>query len=235
MHQPPSVILSTNNITKSVQSSSPITLFEDISLTLHQGESLAIQGSSGAGKSTLLACLAGITGIDTGSINLLGHALEILSPDQRAEIRREHIGFIFQNFQLLPHLSALENVSLGMEIAGHTVTNALSVAQKTLEQVGLSDQMHHRPHQLSGGEQQRVAIARAVCRQPAIIFADEPTGNLDPQTSQQIMKLLIESKENHHSAIIMVTHDAEVASMMDRQLLLSEKTLATAPKTLEAS
>lgn len=214
-------ILSANNVTKTLNSADQtLPLFKALSLTLAPGERLAIMGTSGVGKSTLLACLAGLDAIDSGNITLLGQNLAECSIDARAQLRQQQVGFIFQNFQLIPHLSALENVSLSLEIAGHDRQSAKNTAQAALASVGLAARENHWPHQLSGGEQQRVAIARASSRAPALIFADEPTGNLDPHTGTQIMDVLLSLSETQNTALIVVTHDASIAARCQRQLAL---------------
>lgn len=221
-----SAVLTATALCKSLQSNEEsLTLFNALSLNLMPGERLAIMGTSGVGKSTLLACLAGLDNIDSGHVTLLGRDLSACSIDERAQLRQQEVGFIFQNFQLIPHLSALENVSLSLEIAGLDRHTANTTAKQALASVGLSAREQHWPHQLSGGEQQRVAIARASSRAPKLIFADEPTGNLDPNTGNQIMEVLLRLSETHNTALIVVTHDASIAARCQRQLQLINGTL----------
>jgi putative ABC transport system ATP-binding protein len=216
-------ILSAQAVTKALKNTdNDLELFKSLDLSLAPGERLAIMGTSGVGKSTLLACLAGLDDIDNGEITLLGKPLRQLSLDARAELRRQKVGFIFQNFQLIPHLSALENVALSLEIAGHDRKSAETTAKQALHSVGLAHRENHWPHQLSGGEQQRVAIARASSRVPDLIFADEPTGNLDPKTGAHIMDVLLQLSDTQNTALIVVTHDASIAQRCQRQLQLTE-------------
>lgn len=219
-------VLTATALCKSLNSSDQtLALFKSLSLSVSAGERLAIMGTSGVGKSTLLACLAGLDSIDSGDITLLGRDLATCSIDERAQLRQQKVGFIFQNFQLIPHLSALENVCLSLEIAGHDRKSAKTTAQSALASVGLRDREQHWPHQLSGGEQQRVAIARASSRAPELIFADEPTGNLDPNTGSQIMDVLLSLSETQNTALIVVTHDASIAARCQRQLKLIDGAL----------
>jgi len=192
-------------------------ILDDISITIKAGESVAITGSSGSGKSTLLGLLAGLDIASSGEVLLAGHALGALSEDQRAALRQQLIGFVFQSFQLLPHLSALENVMLPLELAG---LPARDKARHWLARVGLGARETHTPRQLSGGEQQRVAIARAFAMEPALLLADEPTGNLDHQTGARIIDLLFEAHADAATTLILVTHDVALASRCQRQLHL---------------
>ena len=200
-----------------------LTIFSDISLSAKRGESIAIIGQSGAGKSTLLSLLAGLDEPSNGSIELLNHPLHTLDEATRAQLRAEHISFIFQSFQLLPELSALDNVQLALEIQGHP--QPLQQAEYWLAQVGLSDRHDHTPAQLSGGEQQRVAIARAFATEPALLFADEPTGNLDEGTGQGIIDQLFELNRSHQTTLILITHDPHLAQRCQRCLRLHQGTL----------
>jgi putative ABC transport system ATP-binding protein len=198
-------VLSANHLGKSVLSSDGVlTILHDICFDLEAGESVAITGSSGSGKSTLLGLLAGLDLPSQGSITLMGQDLNSLDEDGRAKLRGLQVGFVFQSFQLLPHLTALENVMLPAELAG--MDNAKAAAMAWLERVGLGERFEHFPKTLSGGEQQRVALARAFITQPAILFADEPTGNLDPQTSIEVMEVLRNINANGKT-ILMATHD----------------------------
>ncbi|RYG17374.1 MAG: ABC transporter ATP-binding protein, partial [Chitinophagaceae bacterium] len=182
-------ILDIKQVSKTYTSANnTLTVLDEINLTITKGETVAITGPSGSGKTTLLGLCAGLDGATKGSVALNGIALESLSEDQRASVRNQYVGFIFQNFQLLPTLTALENVMVPLELRG--AKNSKAVALDLLEKVGLASRSHHYPVQLSGGEQQRVSLARAFSNQPAILFADEPTGNLDAETSEKIIKLL---------------------------------------------
>ena len=186
-------------------------ILNGINVEIKKGDSLAIVGRSGSGKTTLLGLLAGLDLPSEGAVYILDRNLSEMNEDQRAELRAQHIGFIFQSFQLLPSLSALENVMLPLELRGDK--NAQNDAAKFLERVGLAERLNHYPHQLSGGEQQRVAIARAFACRPSILFADEPTGNLDRETGQQIITLLFELNRTEHTTLVMVTHDDSLAKM----------------------
>ncbi len=187
-------------------------------LTVQPEETLAIVGRSGSGKSTLLALMAGLDTPTSGSIELFGQAIESLSEDARARLRAQQVGFIFQNFQLMPSMSALENVLMPLEL--FQVANAKQLALDALQQVGLSHRAQHRPAELSGGEQQRVAIARAFVTKPKILFADEPTGNLDEETAIQIQELLFELNKQQKTTLILVTHDPVFALKCDRAVQL---------------
>ena len=184
-------------------------ILSGIDVEIKKGDSLAIVGRSGSGKTTLLGLLAGLDLPSDGAVYILDRNLSEMNEDQRAELRAQHIGFIFQSFQLLPSLSALENVMLPLELRGDN--HAQDEARKYLERVGLAERLEHQPHQLSGGEQQRVAIARAFACRPSILFADEPTGNLDRETGQQIIELLFELNKTEHTTLVMVTHDDSLA------------------------
>ncbi|MDN0073385.1 ABC transporter ATP-binding protein [Crenobacter sp. SG2303] len=190
-----------------------LTILRSATLSLFEGESVAIVGASGSGKSTLLSLLAGLDYPSQGEIALFGHRLSGLSEDERAVLRRDKIGFVFQNFQLMPQLTALENVMLPLELAGRR--DARDAARSMLERVGLGHRLKHYPKHLSGGEQQRVALARAFVIQPKLLFADEPTGNLDPTTGRQIIDLLFKLNEEEGTALVLVTHDTELASRCD--------------------
>ncbi len=184
-------------------------ILEDITLDLNAGETLAIVGASGSGKTTLLGLLAGLELPSSGDIRLADADLKQLDEDQRARLRRRQVGFVFQSFHLLPSLTALENVMLALEIAGFDGVRDRAV--HALTQVGLDHRLAHYPRQMSGGEQQRVAIARAFAGNPAILFADEPTGNLDRRTGQSIADLLFELNRDHGTALVLVTHDLDLA------------------------
>jgi len=197
-----------------------LVILHDISFQIKQGESVAIIGASGSGKSTLLSLLAGLDLPTTGQIDLMGQNLNLLDEDGRARLRGKSIGFVFQSFQLLPHLTALENVMLPLEIAGHSQAQARVAAVQWLEKVGLAQRANHFPKTLSGGEQQRVALARAFINQPAILFADEPTGSLDEVSGDRVIELLFELNRENSSTLVLVTHDPALAARCGRQLSL---------------
>ncbi len=196
----------------------PLTILHQVSFTVEAGQSLAILGASGSGKSTLLGLLAGLDEPSSGSVLLNGIDLFALDEDGRAKLRGELAGFVFQSFQLLPALTALENVMLPLDLRG--VADAQSRAAESLEQVGLSARSHHLPKHLSGGEQQRVALARAFVTRPRILFADEPTGNLDAATGAQVIELMLELNRAQGTTLILVTHDEVLAQRCGRQLRL---------------
>jgi putative ABC transport system ATP-binding protein len=203
------------------QVSSPegtLAILSDVSLAIGRGESVAIMGASGAGKSTLLALLAGLDEPTTGIVRLAGSDLTALDEDGRAAVRARHVGFVFQSFHLLPSLTALENVMLPLELAqrGDARKDALEV----LDRVGLAGRVGHYPRQLSGGEQQRVAIARAFVTRPAVLFADEPTGNLDAATGERIMELLFGLNAASGATLVLVTHDSALAARCNRVIQL---------------
>jgi len=204
-----------------------LVLLHSLNLTVEQGESLAILGASGAGKSTLLGLLAGLDTPTAGRVMVDGVDLFALDEDGRARLRGEKVGFVFQAFQLLPNLTALENVMLPLELAGQA--NARPAAVSVLERVGLAARLQHYPRQLSGGEQQRVAIARAFAPHPKLLFADEPTGNLDAKTGQKVIDLLFELNAEHGTTLVLVTHDVRLAERCQRQLELAEGRLVTGP------
>ncbi len=212
-------ILTARNLSKVVPSAEgDLTILHDLSLDLLRGDSLAIVGTSGSGKSTLLGLLAGLDLPSSGEITLAGNALSTLDEDQRARIRAEHVGFVFQSFQLLDSLNALENVMLPLELEGHR--DARERARSLLERVGLGKRLTHTPRQLSGGEQQRVAIARAFAADPAVLFADEPTGNLDTHTGEHISDLLFELNQERGTTLVLVTHDERLAQRCHRRIRL---------------
>lgn len=210
--------LTVANLSKIVTSNdSSLTILQQINFELAAGDSMAIVGSSGSGKSTLLGLLAGLDLPSSGSIKLFDQELTTLDEDARAALRQQGVGFVFQSFHLLPHLTALENVLLPLSLAGKPDVN---LAKRCLAQVGLSHRLTHTPKQLSGGEQQRVAIARAFACQPRILFADEPTGNLDAKTGQQIIELLFSLNQAQGTTLVLVTHDAKLAQRCQHQLKL---------------
>lgn len=213
------------NVCKQINSGdTALTILNDLSLSVRSGESIAIVGASGSGKTTLLSLLAGLDLPSSGEILLDGQALQAMNEDQRAALRAGRVGFVFQSFQLLGGFTALENVMLPVELAGGR--DAAASARHALQQVGLSERVNHYPHQLSGGEQQRVAIARAFASQPKILFADEPTGNLDTATGARIIDLLFDLNRTRNATLVLVTHDAALASRCSRVLTLREGRLA---------
>lgn len=203
-----------------------LTILHSVSLQVLAGESLAITGASGSGKSTLLGILAGLDVPTNGEVLLNQHSLTALDEEGRAKVRADNIGFIFQSFQLLPGLNALENVMLPLELHGHK--DARSQAKLFLERVGLAQRLNHYPQQLSGGEQQRVAIARAFASQPRILFADEPTGNLDSATGAKIIDLLFELNREQGTTLILITHEERLAARCQRRIELTAGEVAAA-------
>jgi putative ABC transport system ATP-binding protein len=191
-----------------------LTILDDVSLSVAAGETVAVVGASGAGKSTLLALLAGLDEPSAGGVWLEGTELSALDEDGRAAARARHVGFVFQSFHLVPSLTALENVMLPLELAGRA--DARAAARAVLQQVGLGARLGHYPRQLSGGEQQRVAIARAFVTRPSVLFADEPTGNLDSATGARVIELLFDLNAANGTTLVLVTHDREIASRCDR-------------------
>lgn len=227
MNAPSVAVLQVKGLAKRVQlEEESLTILESVNLTINPGESVAIIGPSGSGKSTLLALLAGLDQPSAGSIELMGKPFDSLSEDGRAEARAGTVGFVFQNFQLLPALTALENVMLPLEL--QSAPDARTRATELMEQVGLSHRLDHLPGRLSGGEQQRVAIARAFAARPKLLFADEPTGNLDAKNSQKIEALLFDLNREYGTTLVLVTHDQQLAQRCQRQLLLDNGTLEVA-------
>ncbi|KZY37840.1 MULTISPECIES: ABC transporter ATP-binding protein [unclassified Oleiphilus] len=218
------LLLKLNNVCKSVNTGSEqLDILQGIQLEIKQGESVAIVGASGSGKSTMLGIMAGLDESSSGEVYLLGEALHQLNEDQRSSVRAKGVGFVFQSFQLLPGLTAYENVSLPIEMSGRY--NARQTEEKTLDwldKVGLSHRIHHYPKQLSGGEQQRVAIARAFSSEPKILFADEPTGNLDSNTGQQIVEQLFSLNSQLGTTLVLVTHDEQLAKRCARTVRMSD-------------
>ncbi len=195
-----------------------LTVLHDISFDVDQGQTFSIVGPSGSGKTTLLGLCAGLDYPNAGTVELCGQDLNALNEDQRAQLRNKEVGFIFQNFQLLPTLTALENVSVPLELQG--AKNATTKSMSLLEKVGLADRVHHYPSQLSGGEQQRVALARAFANSPSILFADEPTGNLDDETGEKVIQLLFELNKENGTTLVIITHDLELANRTQQILKL---------------
>jgi putative ABC transport system ATP-binding protein len=208
-------ILDLQNVSKTYQSGSrKLTVLDQVTFSIQAGETIAIVGPSGSGKTTLLGLCAGLDSSSTGSVVLNGESLEKLNEDQRAAVRSRDVGFIFQNFQLLPTLTALENVMVPLELKKRK--DAKEKAMELLEKVGLKDRATHYPTQLSGGEQQRVSIARAFANAPKILFADEPTGNLDTETGAMIENLIFDLNKEQGTTLVLVTHDLELAAKTQR-------------------
>ena len=214
-------ILEVSNVTKNVSSpEGELTIVNDISLSLEEGVFASILGPSGSGKTTLLAIMAGLDLPSRGSVKLLDKEITSLNEDKRAQIRSKDVGFVFQSFHLLPRLSALDNVMMPLEILG--AKDAKDRALKALDEVGLSKRTGHVPHQLSGGEKQRVAIARAMVKNPSILFADEPTGNLDQSSTDNILELLLGINQRTKTTLVVVTHDQQLAARSDMVFELQE-------------
>lgn len=223
-------ILIVNKLGKQVNSPEGIlTILQNVSFHVRPGESIAVIGPSGSGKSTLLGLLAGLDLPTSGGVTLAGSEFNALNEDGRAALRAAHVGFVFQSFHLLPALTALENVMLPLELAGDE--NARRDAQARLADVGLAERIDHYPNQLSGGEQQRVAIARAFATSPDILFADEPTGNLDTRTGEKIIDLLFELNARNNTTLVLVTHDERLAERCDRVLSLDGGKLVADSRT----
>ena len=212
-------IIETENLGKTVPTSDgPLCILSSVALTIKSGESIAIVGASGSGKSTLLSLLAGLDTPTEGYTKIKGQDITRMNEDGRAELRNQLVGFVFQSFQLLPGLTALENVMLPLELRADK--NARTLATKLLDRVGLSHRLTHTPMKLSGGEQQRVALARAFVTEPAILFADEPTGNLDSKTGEHIIDLLFELNQEKQTTLVLVTHDNALADRCQRIIKL---------------
>lgn len=218
------IILSCTHLSQSVPTDQgELHILRDVNLNLYRGEAVAVMGASGSGKSTLLGLLAGLDVASSGDIRLMDQSLVSLNEDQRAQLRRQRLGFVFQSFHLITALSALDNVMLALEVAGDK--NPKDKAAEALNAVGLSERLSHYPGELSGGEQQRVAIARAFCIEPDLMLADEPTGNLDRTTGDQIADLLFRLQREKGVSLLMVTHDPSLAARCDRQLWLENGSL----------
>jgi len=227
-------ILSVRNISKTYKSGDrTLTVLDNIQFSVEAGSTLSIVGPSGSGKTTLLGLCAGLDRATSGTVELHNIVLDKLNEDQRAQVRNEYVGFIFQNFQLIPTLTALENVMVPLELRGerHIKSRAVDLLQK----VGLGDRGHHYPAQLSGGEQQRVSLARAFSNQPQILFADEPTGNLDAETSEKIIELLFNLNKEAGTTLILVTHDAELANKTSRIIKLKGGRIVSDEATMNAA
>jgi putative ABC transport system ATP-binding protein len=214
-----SSMISVSQVSKTVSDASgPLSILRDIDFSVGVGETVAILGASGSGKSTLLSIMAGLDTPSQGRVELAGQDIFAMSEDARAAWRGNHLGFVFQNFQLMGHLTALENVMLPLELAG--TSNAANLAKSILTQVGLAERLRHFPKVMSGGEQQRVALARAFVVEPQLLLADEPTGSLDAQTGESIMNLMLEMNKARGTTLILVTHDHKLAQRCDRTLTL---------------
>ena len=217
-------ILEVQNITKEVNSPEGVlTILKDVNLTINSGDVTSIVGPSGSGKTTLLAIMAGLDLPSRGRIMLMGHEITTMNEDKRAQVRSNDVGFVFQSFHLLPRLSALDNVMLPLEILGDK--NAKKKSMEALNQIGLEKRVKHLPNQLSGGEKQRVAIARAMVKQPKILFADEPTGNLDKTSTEVISDLLFSINRSSQTTIVIVTHDLLLAQNCETMHELNEGSL----------
>ncbi|AGC78607.1 ABC-type transporter ATP-binding protein [Nonlabens dokdonensis DSW-6] len=206
-----------------------LTVLQDISFEVEKGQSFSIVGPSGSGKTTLLGLCAGLDDPNTGSVELCGQDLSLLDQDQKAQLRNKEVGFIFQNFQLLPTLTALENVSVPLELQGDQSATQKSIT--LLEKVGLGERADHYPTQLSGGEQQRVALARAFANAPSILFADEPTGNLDEETGEKVIQLLFELNKEAGTTLVIISHDLELARRTQQILRLKGGQILTNERT----
>jgi putative ABC transport system ATP-binding protein len=212
-------ILEVSGLSKTYQTKTqPLTILQDINFQIEAGKTMAIVGPSGSGKTTLLGLCAGLDRVNEGTITLNNILLNQLDEDGLAQVRNQHVGFVFQNFQLLPTLTALENVMVPLELRG--IKNAQATSENLLERVGLGSRMHHYPNQLSGGEQQRVAIARAFSNDTKILFADEPTVNLDEETGTSIEELLFEINREKGTTLVIVTHDSDLAAKTDQIIRL---------------
>ncbi|MFB9843080.1 ABC transporter ATP-binding protein [Mucilaginibacter ginsenosidivorans] len=223
-------ILDISGLGKTYQSAGKtLTVLDNINFSVETGSTNAIVGPSGSGKTTLLGLCAGLDRSTTGTVTLSGINLGDLNEDKRAQVRNQYVGFIFQNFQLLPTLTALENVMVPLELRGEKNIRARSL--DLLDKVGLADRGHHYPAQLSGGEQQRVSLARAFSNQPKILFADEPTGNLDAETSEKVVNLIFDLNREAGTTLVLVTHDLELASKTQRILRIKGGKLVSDDKT----
>lgn len=227
-------MLEVRDLTKTYHSGNRhLTVLHDVNFTIQAGDVCAIVGPSGSGKTTLLGLSAGLDRASSGSVILNGVALDNLSEDKRAYVRNQYVGFIFQNFQLIPTLTALENVMVPLELRGER--NVKQQAMELLERVGLAERHDHYPTQLSGGEQQRVSLARAFSNRPRILFADEPTGNLDEETGERVEKLLFDLNREMGTTLVLVTHDLELAQRTDRIIRIKGGTVISDTLTNQTS
>ncbi len=224
-------ILKIHELEKTYSSGSKkLKVLHDISFEVEKGATFSIVGPSGSGKTTLLGLCAGLDHQDSGTVELCGQNLKELDEDERAQLRNKEVGFIFQDFQLLPTLTALENVIVPLELQG--VKNAAKQGMELLKKVGLADRFHHYPSQLSGGEQQRVALARAFSNSPSILFADEPTGNLDEETGEKVIQLLFELNKEAGTTLVIISHDLDLANRTQQILRLKGGKIITNERTL---
>jgi len=223
-------ILKIHELEKTYTSGSKkLTVLHDISFEIEKGDTFSIVGPSGSGKTTLLGLCAGLDYANSGTIELCGNNLQHLNEDERAQLRNKEVGFIFQNFQLIPTMNALENVIIPLELQG--AKNAAKVGMELLDKVGLADRFHHYPSQLSGGEQQRVALARAFSNTPSILFADEPTGNLDYETGETVIQLLFQLNKEAGTTLVIITHDLDLANRTQQILRLKGGKIMTNERT----
>jgi putative ABC transport system ATP-binding protein len=220
-------ILSAHGVTKVYRTGAEtVEALKDLDLEVGRGEFIAVMGPSGSGKTTLLNCLSGLDSIDAGEVLIEGENIQTMSDAKRSKRRAETMGFVFQSFNLIPVFSAAENVELPLLLAGHSASESRQRAEQTLTRVGLGDRVNHRPMELSGGEQQRVTIARALAGRPAIVWADEPTGNLDTETAGSIMGLLVELNREGLT-LVLVTHDPAIGKMASRQINMRDGMIAS--------
>ncbi len=219
-------LITTTNLSKKipVKTGNDLIILDDISLSISKGSSVVITGTSGSGKTTLLSLLAGLDLPSSGKVELFGEDITKLNEDQRAHLRLGNVGFVYQSFHLMNHLTALENVMLPLEL-DKRIRNPQQQAKQALQQVGLGERLEHLPNQLSGGEQQRVALARAFVTQPKVLFADEPTGNLDQQTGKEIVDLLFSLQQQYSTTLILVTHDNKLADQCEQHYHLHNNKL----------
>ncbi len=228
-----SKILKINELVKTYNSGSKkLTVLNNISFEVEKGDTFSIIGPSGSGKTTLLGLCAGLDAPDSGTVELCGQNLQSLNEDKRAQLRNKEVGFIFQDFQLLPTLTALENVIVPLELQG--AKNPSKYGMELLDKVGLSNRFHHYPSQLSGGEQQRVALARAFSNTPSILFADEPTGNLDEDTGEKVIQLLFELNKEAGTTLVIISHDLDLANKTQQILRLKGGRIMTNERTTVA-
>jgi putative ABC transport system ATP-binding protein len=204
-----------------------VNILRGISLDIHAGDMVSIVGPSGAGKSTLMMLVGGLESATSGQVTVAGHDLSVMREDALAEFRRDNVGIVFQAFRLIPTMSAMENVAIPLELAGED--NAFEKARESLGRVGLADRAHHYPDQLSGGEQQRVAIARAFVGKPTLLLADEPTGNLDRATGDDIVDLLFDLRATHGTTLVLITHDESLAKRCDRMIQMADGLIVESP------